>query len=59
MKKITDFIYNNRAPFLIGLFCFGCYIYFALAGNRICDCETTEKFSSAGSRTSYNRFYHK
>lgn len=59
MKNISDFLYNNLTSILIGFFCLGCYLYFAYAGNRICDCETTEKYSSAGSRTSINRFYHK
>jgi len=59
MKRISDFFNNNWASLAIGFFCFGVYMYFALAGNRICDCETTEKYSTAGSRTSYNRFYHK
>ncbi|OHT46291.1 hypothetical protein B0A80_06060 [Flavobacterium tructae] len=59
MKKISDFIYNNAASLAIGFFCFGVYLYFAIAGNRICDCETTENYKSTGSRTSYNRFYHK
>lgn len=59
MKKITDFIYHNAAALAIGFFCFGVYLYFAIAGNRICDCETTETYKSTGSRTSFNRFYHK
>ncbi|MCV2485873.1 hypothetical protein OD917_13130 [Flavobacterium sp. SH_e] len=61
MKKISDFILQNLAPFIIGVFCFGVYMYFTLAGNRICDCETTESYRSttSGSRSSYNHFYHK
>jgi len=58
MKKISDFIFNNKAPLTIGLFCFGVYLYFALAGNRICDCETTENYKPTG-RSSVNHFYHK
>ena len=51
---------NNLAPIAIGFFCLGVYIYFALAGNRICDCETTEKYRTSGtSRSSSNHFYHK
>ncbi|KRD63097.1 MULTISPECIES: hypothetical protein [unclassified Flavobacterium] len=59
MKRISDFFINNWAPLAIGFFCFGVYIYFALAGNRICDCETTENYKPTGSRSSYNHFYHK
>ncbi|MBE8725126.1 hypothetical protein [Flavobacterium hungaricum] len=64
MSKITDFIINNKAPLLIGFFCVGVYFYFALAGNRICDCETTEKYSTPRSHNSRiynsrNHFYHK
>ncbi|AWK03899.1 hypothetical protein HYN56_06510 [Flavobacterium crocinum] len=61
MNRISDFFANNWAPLAIGFFCFGVYMYFALAGNRICDCETTEKYrpTTSGSRSSYNHFYHK
>ncbi|QSW91050.1 MULTISPECIES: hypothetical protein [Flavobacterium] len=59
MKKITDFVFNNKIALLIGFASIGIYLYFAMAGNRICDCETTENYKSSGSRTSYNRFYHK
>ncbi|MRX39166.1 hypothetical protein GJU43_07765 [Flavobacterium sp. LC2016-23] len=59
MKNIIDFIKNNIAATLIGLFCFGVYLYFAYSGNRICDCESTESYTTAGNRSSVNRFYHK
>ncbi|MCC9072154.1 hypothetical protein LNQ49_11235 [Flavobacterium sp. F-65] len=59
MKVIFDFIKNNLAAVVIGLFCFIAYLYFAYSGNRICDCETTEKYSTSGNRSSVNRFYHK
>jgi hypothetical protein len=59
MDKITAFLKNNRISLLIGVFSVGVYFYFALAGNRICDCETTEKYSTARSHTSRNHFYHK
>lgn len=60
MKNISDFIKNNLIAAAIALFCFVAYLYFAYSGNRICDCETTEKYSTAsGSRSSVNHFYHK
>lgn len=59
MKNIIDFLKNNLAALAIGLFCFGVYLYFAYSGNRICDCETTEKYSTSGTRSSVNHFYHK
>ncbi|WP_243860434.1 hypothetical protein [Flavobacterium poyangense] len=59
MKNIFDFIKSNVAALVIGLFSFGVYLYFAYSGNRICDCETTESYSSSGNRSSVNRFYHK
>jgi hypothetical protein len=59
MKGSFDFIKNNLGAVAIGLFCFAAYLYFAYSGNRICDCETTEKYSSSGSRSSVNHFYHK
>ncbi|MBL0735986.1 hypothetical protein JI750_03755 [Flavobacterium sp. GN10] len=61
MKRIFDFIRNNITSLLIGFACFGVYLYFTIAGNRICDCESTENYKSttSGSRSSYNHFYHK
>ncbi|MET3025236.1 hypothetical protein ABXT06_01020 [Flavobacterium sp. UW10123] len=61
MERIFDFIRNNITSLLIGLACFGVYLYFTIAGNRICDCESTENYksTSSGSRSSYNHFYHK
>lgn len=59
MENILDFIKKNLAALTIGLFCFAAYLYFAYSGNRICDCETTEKYSASGSRGSVNHFYHK
>ncbi|RZJ52821.1 MAG: hypothetical protein EOO44_10600 [Flavobacterium sp.] len=60
MNKFSDFTTNNWRAIVIGLFCFGTYIYFTIAGNRICDCETTEKYRASGTaRSSYNHFYHK
>ena len=59
MREIFDFIKNNLAATAIGLLCFATYLYFAYSGNRICDCESTEKYSTSGSHSSINRFYHK
>ncbi|MFB9078341.1 hypothetical protein ACFFLS_16460 [Flavobacterium procerum] len=63
MKNFSDFIAHNRSAFFVGLFCFGIYMYFTLAGNRICDCETTEKYrttpSARRSTISSHHFYHK
>ncbi|OXA83791.1 hypothetical protein DBR27_04265 [Flavobacterium sp. HMWF030] len=59
MKNVFDFIKNNLLAAIIGIFCFAAYLYFAYSGNRICDCETTEKYSTSGTRSSVNHFYHK
>ena len=60
MKKISDFVTNNWTAFAIGFLCFGAYLYFTIAGNRVCDCEKTENYKPTGSsRSSYNHFYHK
>ncbi|OXA92739.1 hypothetical protein B0A66_08120 [Flavobacterium hercynium] len=57
MKNILDFIKQNVAVFSIGLFCFAAYLFFAYSGNRICDCETTERYSTSGNHRSPNTFY--
>lgn len=59
MKNTFDFVKNNLVAIAIGLLCFGVYLHFAYSGNRICDCESTERYSSSGNRSSINRFYHK
>lgn len=61
MEIISKFIKNNIFPIIIGLFFYSGYLYFTYSGNRICDCESTEKYSSSqsGHRSSVNRFYHK
>lgn len=61
MNRIKDFIKVNYVGLLIGLFFFLLYLQFTFAGNRICDCESTERYNeSSGSRTGgVNRFYHK
>jgi hypothetical protein len=43
MKNNLHFILNNKIPILIGVLVFSAYVYNTFSGNRICDCETTEK----------------
>lgn len=61
MENIFKFIRNNKWGLLAGLFFYIVFLKFTFSGNRLCDCETTEKYHAAqpGNRTSINRFYHK
>lgn len=61
MNNILNFIKNNVWELLAGLFFYAIFLHFTYSGNRLCDCETTEKYNSAqsGNRTTMNRFYHK
>ena len=61
MDNIFRFLKNNIVAIGLGLMFYSIYLYFAFSGNRICDCETTEKYSTNQTRThrSVNRFYHK
>jgi hypothetical protein len=61
-ESIVSFIKQNYIAFAIGVFFYLVYLQFTFAGNRICDCETTEKYrpaATAGTRVGVNRFYHK
>lgn len=59
MDKVSGFVKRNYIAVGISACFFGYYVYVTVAGNRICDCEKTEKYSSATTRTGINRFYHK
>lgn len=59
MEIVIKFIKQNWIALSIGMLAYGVYIYFAFAGNRICDCETTERTAPGARNTTINRFYHK
>jgi hypothetical protein len=61
MGRVYDFFKKNVISIAVGLVIYFMYLYLAYAGNRICDCETTEEYSSSQStgRGSVNHFYHK
>lgn len=60
MENLMQFIKNNIWPIAIGLVAYGAFLFFTYSGNRMCDCESTEKYNpNPGGRTSVNRFYHK
>jgi hypothetical protein len=54
MKKIVDFIVENKFAIIISLIVMGVYYYSTFSGDRICNCEKTEKEK----RTRVNRFYN-
>lgn len=62
--SILEFFKKNLIAFGIGAFFLVLYLQFTFAGNRICDCQATEKYKPASTgthRAAYigNRFYHK
>jgi hypothetical protein len=61
MERIITFIRRNYIALLIGVVFYAVFVHFTYSGNRICDCETTEKYNPGTSRghSTVNRFYHK
>lgn len=62
MEKVTAFLKTNYIAIIIGVLFYGLYLHAAMEGNRLCDCESTEKYNphTSGSRGVHvNRFYHK
>lgn len=60
MERVSNFIKENYLALLIGLCFYGIFVYYTTQGNRLCDCESTEKYKPTNSgRSTVNRFYHK
>lgn len=60
MEEIIKFTRKNYIALGLGLIVYAVYFQFTYAGNRVCDCETTENYSSkTGGAHTVNRFYHK
>ncbi|MFL9837078.1 hypothetical protein ABS768_06170 [Flavobacterium sp. ST-75] len=62
--RIKPFIKNNIAALLIGLAVFALFLKYTFEGNKLCDCQKTEKYNSASGGThsraaGVNHFYHK
>jgi len=59
--SIKNFIANNKWPVLAGILVYGLFLFFTISGNKICDCASTEKYSSNNNngRVGVARFYHK
>jgi hypothetical protein len=59
---MIKFIKENYIALGVAVILYVVYLQFTFAGNRICDCETTEKYApgrTSGHRTGVTRFYHK
>ncbi len=59
---MKDFILNNKWAIVISIIAYVVFLNFSISGNRICDCQTTEKTQSGSSTyrgSGVNRFYHK
>lgn len=60
MENVLKFLKENVWLIAIGLAIYASFLIFTYSGNRMCDCETTEKYHpNQGGRSSVNRFYHK
>lgn len=62
MEEIKTFIINNKFTFIIATLAFLMFLYFSYEGNRICDCQSTQKYQNGNTSrngSSINRFYHK
>lgn len=61
---VLNFIKRNYIALLVAGLLYAVYLQFTFAGNKMCDCETTEKSApgrtTSGHRTvGVTRFYHK
>lgn len=64
MDKVLHFIKSNYIALGVAAVFYVIYLQFTIAGNRICDCENTEKYQAGNSRSGIyrggvSRFYHK
>ena len=59
--EIKEFIIRNKWAMLIGVCAYTLFLYFSYSGNRICDCQSTEKYNDSSTRSgrTVSRFYHK
>ncbi|AWA28952.1 hypothetical protein HYN48_01990 [Flavobacterium magnum] len=61
MDRIINFLKQNIPAIVISTFFYGLFLYFSYTGNRMCDCQSTEKYraNQNGSRISTYHYYHK
>lgn len=62
MEEIKTFILKNKFAFIIAGFAYFMFWYFSYEGNRICDCQSTQKYQNGNTKhhgSTVNRFYHK
>lgn len=59
MEKLTHFIRENKLALILGALFYAYFLYSSVAGNRICDCESTQEYRSSNVVTTRNHFYHK
>ena len=54
MNSLKDYIFNNKLPVLIAIVLISSYLFSTMSGNRICNCEKTEKEKRTRSSRIYN-----
>jgi hypothetical protein len=62
MEDIKTHIVRNKFALIIGVLAYIMFLYFSYEGNRICDCQSTQKYQNGNTShhgSTINRFYHK
>lgn len=54
MNTIKYYMLNNKMPILVAMMVIAAYLFSTISGNRICDCEKTEKEHRTRSSRIYN-----
>ncbi|WP_445711402.1 hypothetical protein [Flavobacterium sp.] len=54
MNTFKQYIFNNKLPLLVVVFVIATYLFSTMSGNRICNCEKTEKEKRTRSSRVYN-----
>lgn len=52
--NFKNFIFNNKLPVLVAVLMIAIYFFSTISGNRICNCEKTEKEKRTRSSRIYN-----
>ncbi|VXC02475.1 conserved hypothetical protein [Flavobacterium sp. 9AF] len=61
MIQLKKYIFNNKLPIVLVIMVLAVYLFSTFSGNRICNCEKTEKEKRTRSSRIYNSnsYHHK
>lgn len=54
MNIFKEYVFGNKLPVLIATAVIAAYLFSTMSGNRICNCEKTEKEKRSRSSRVYN-----